>query len=119
MENGLPKTHKIWAAVHCGQVVNPEVAKTQVEGAAVFALSSLLQEIELNEGKLVQGNFDTFPVLRIQDMPEVTVDLVDTDAPPTGLGEPGVPPIAPAVANAVYRLTKKRARALPFNPSRV
>lgn len=114
VENGLPKVHRVWSAVHCGQVVNPECAKTQIEGAIVFGLSSLHQQIQLKNGVIPQANFDTYPVLRIQDMPTVHVDFVQTDVPPTGLGEPGVPAILPAVANAYYRLTKTRVRVLPF-----
>ena len=116
IEKGVPKIHQIWCAVHCGQVVNPEGAKTQVEGGIVYALSAALnQEIQVKDGQIVQGNFDTYPVMRIQDMPKVFVEFVKTDQPPTGLGEPGVPPAAPAVANAIYQLTKKRLRVLPFS----
>ncbi len=116
IENNKPKVHKIWSAVDCGKVVNPEGAKTQVEGAIVFGLSAALsQKIELKNGEISQGNFHDYPVMRIQDMPEVSVDFVATEDPPTGLGEPGLPPIAPAVANALYRLNKKRLRVLPFD----
>ncbi|MBC7386533.1 MAG: xanthine dehydrogenase family protein molybdopterin-binding subunit [Cryobacterium sp.] len=112
--NGSPRVHRVFSAVHCGQVVHPEIAKSQVEGAVIFGISSLFQEVALKDGVIPQTNFDTYPVLRIQDAPVITVDFVETDAPPTGLGEPGVPPIAPAVANALYRLTKARLRILPF-----
>jgi isoquinoline 1-oxidoreductase beta subunit len=116
LEKGKPRVHRVWCVVHCGQVVNPEGAKTQVEGAIVFGLSAAFhQHIEVENGEIVQTNFHDYPVLRIQDMPEVHVDFVKTDAPPTGLGEPGLPPIAPAVANAFYQLTKKRLRRLPFS----
>lgn len=114
--DNTPKVHKVWSAVHCGQVVNPEGAKTQVEGAIVLGLSAAFhQQIELKDGKIVQGNFDEYDVLRLQDMPEVSVAFVETDDAPTGLGEPGVPAIAPAVANALYKLTNKRLRKLPFS----
>ncbi|MBC7386354.1 MAG: xanthine dehydrogenase family protein molybdopterin-binding subunit [Cryobacterium sp.] len=112
--NGSPRVHRVFSAVHCGQVVHPEIAKSQVEGAVIFGISSLFQEVALKHGVIPQTNFDTYPVLRIQDAPVITVDFVDTETPPTGLGEPGVPPIAPAVANALYRLTKARLRILPF-----
>lgn len=115
MQDGRPKVHRVFAAVHCGQVVNPEGAKTQVEGAIAFGLSTLWQKIQLKDGDIVQQNYDTYPVIRMIDMPEVHVDFVQTDVPPTGLGEPGVPPIAPAVVNAMYKLTKKRVRALPLS----
>lgn len=114
--DGFPKVHKIWAAVDCGLVVNPEGAKTQVEGAIVYGLSAAFhQEIQVKDGQVVQGNFHEYNVLRMQDMPEVKVAFVKGAGSPTGLGEPGVPPAAPAVANAVYRLTKKRLRSLPFS----
>jgi isoquinoline 1-oxidoreductase beta subunit len=116
MVNGLPKVHRVWSAVHCGQVVNPEVAKTQVEGAIVFGLSSLQQQIQLKNGEILQQNFNNYPVLRMADMPVVDVQFVPSTDAPTGLGEPGVPAIAPAVANAIYKLTKKRLRVLPFSP---
>ncbi|RYZ71012.1 MAG: xanthine dehydrogenase family protein molybdopterin-binding subunit, partial [Proteobacteria bacterium] len=116
MVNGHPKVHRVWSAVHCGQVVNPETAKTQVEGGIVYGLSSLWQQIQVRDGEIVQKNYDTFPVMRIQDMPQVEVEFVPSNDPPTGLGEPGVPPAAPAVANAMYKLTQKRLRVLPFSP---
>lgn len=116
MVDGKPLVHKVWSAVNCGQVVNPEGAKTQVEGAVVFALSAALhQEIEIKDGQIVQTNFDNYPVLRIQDMPVVDVAFVESTEPPTGLGEPGVPPVGPALANAIYQLTNKRVRVLPMS----
>jgi len=115
MENGQPKVHRVWSAAHVGQVVNPAGATTQVEGAIVYGLSAALYgQIEVKDGRIVQSNFDDYPVLRMQDMPKVSVHFVKSSDHPTGLGEPGLPPVAPAVANAVYRLTKKRVRSLPF-----
>ncbi len=115
IENGLPRVHKVWCAAHCGQVVNPEVAKTQLEGGIVFGITSVLHhEITVKDGQIQQGNFKEMPVVRMFDAPVVHVEFVKTTDAPTGLGEPGVPPIAPAVANAVYQLTKKRVRVLPF-----
>jgi isoquinoline 1-oxidoreductase beta subunit len=113
--NGHPRVHRVLSAVHCGQVVNPDGAATQVEGAIVFGLSSLFQQIQVKNGEIVEQNYDTYPVLRMNEMPKVEVAFVESHDPPTGLGEPGVPPIAPAVANALYKLTKKRIRALPFS----
>jgi isoquinoline 1-oxidoreductase beta subunit len=116
IENGLPRIHKVWAAVNCGQVVNPEQARTQVEGGIVFGLSAALhQEITIRNGQVQQSNYDNYQVMRIQDMPQVMVEFVKTTEPPSGLGEPGVPPAAPAVANALFQLTKKRIRVLPFS----
>jgi isoquinoline 1-oxidoreductase subunit beta len=115
MVAGMPKIHKVWSAVHCGQVVNPEVAASQVESSIVFGLSAALyQEIEVKDGQIQQSNFDDYQVLRLQDMPKVSVEFVQTSEAPTGLGEPGLPPVAPALANAVYQLTQKRVRILPF-----
>jgi isoquinoline 1-oxidoreductase beta subunit len=117
LENGkTPRVHKVWAAVHCGQVVNPEVAKSQVESAIVYGLSAAFyQEVKIEKGQVVTSNFDDYPVLRINEMPEIDVAFVETHEPPTGLGEPGLPPIAPAVANALFALTQKRVRALPLS----
>jgi isoquinoline 1-oxidoreductase beta subunit len=115
MEKDWPKVHKVWSAVHCGQVVNPEVAKSQVESAIAFGLSAAYyQEIMIEEGRIVSANFDDYQVLRMNEMPRVEVQFVKTNAAPTGLGEPGVPPIAPALANAMFRLTGKRVRTLPL-----
>jgi isoquinoline 1-oxidoreductase beta subunit len=115
MVDGFPKVHHVWAAAHVGKVVNPEGVATQIEGGVVFGLSAILhQEIEFTGGQIVQGNYDQYPVIRMNDAPQVTVYLVDSNEPPTGIGEPGVPPIGPAVANAVFRLTQKRVRVLPF-----
>lgn len=115
MEKERPRVHRVWAAVHCGQVVNPEVAKGQIEGSIAFGLSALLyQEVIVEKGQIKSGNYDDYPVVRMNEMPEVKVAFVPSSDHPTGLGEPGVPPIAPAVTNAAYALTKKRLRNLPI-----
>ena len=115
MNKDWPLVHKVWSAVHCGQVVNPEVAKSQVESAIAFGLSAAYyQEIMIEEGRILSANFDDYQVLRMNEMPRVEVQFVKTNAAPTGLGEPGVPPIAPALANAMFRLTGKRVRTLPL-----
>ena len=106
---------RVVSAVHCGYVVNPQGAKTQVEGAIVYGLSACLKgEITLEKGRVVQNNFNDYPVLRMSQMPKVEVHFVETDSAPTGLGEPGLPPIAPAVANAIFKLNGRRLRKLPF-----
>lgn len=116
LEEDKPRVHRIWSAVHCGQVVNPAGAASQIEGGIVFGLSAFFhQKVELQNGEILQTNFHNYPVLRMAEMPEVSVAFVESDLPPTGLGEPGVPPIAPAVANALYQLTKKRTRVLPYS----
>ncbi len=115
LQKGVPMVHKVWAAVHCGTVVNPEGAKTQIESSIAFGLGAFLyQKIELEKGKIVQDNFDTFQVLRIEEMPNVMVEFVKTNDAPTGLGEPGLPPLAPAIANALFKLDGKRVRSLPY-----
>jgi len=115
-KDGEIQVHKVISAVHCGQVVNPEGAKGQVEGAIVYGLSAALAgEIKMEKGQIVTANFDTYPVLRSDKMPVVEVYFVPSHDTPTGLGEPGLPPIAPAVANALFQLTGKRIRKLPFS----
>ena len=116
-EKGETRVHKVWSAVHCGSVVNPEGAKSQVESSVAFGISAALyQKIRIDKGRIVTANFlnDDYRVLRIQEMPEVQVAFVSTQDTPTGLGEPGLPPVAPAIANALYRLTSKRVRRLPI-----
>jgi isoquinoline 1-oxidoreductase subunit beta len=114
-EGGDVKIHKITSAVHCGLVVNPDGAKTQVEGAVAFGLSAALRgEIKIANGQVVTSNFHDYQVLRLNEMPIVDVHFVKATGSPTGLGEPGVPPTAPAVANALFKLTGKRIRTLPF-----
>lgn len=116
MDGSTPKVHRVWAAVDCGQVVNPDVARTQVESAIVYGLSAAFrQKIEIRNGKPVQSNFHDYPLMQMREMPEVKVVFTASQAPPTGLGEPGTPPSAPAVANAIFRLTGRRLRSLPFS----
>ena len=112
----LPRVHKVWAAVDCGVAINPNVIRAQVEGGVGFGLGhALFAEITLGEGGVVeQSNFDTYRSLRIGEMPEVEVAIIASTANPTGIGEPGLPPIAPAVANAWRALTGKVVTRLPF-----
>jgi isoquinoline 1-oxidoreductase/isoquinoline 1-oxidoreductase beta subunit len=107
---------KVYAAIDCGVAVNPDVIKAQVEGAIIYGLSAALdQEITLAEGVVRQRNFDTFPPLRLIDCPEIVVHIIDSDDDPTGVGEPGLPPVAPAVANAVFAATGVRLRRMPLH----
>jgi isoquinoline 1-oxidoreductase subunit beta len=116
VRDGQPIVHQVWAAAHIGQVVNPEQAKTQVEGGVIYALSAALNgQIQFKDGQVVQQNFNDYTVVRMNEAPVVHVEFVPSHEAPTGLGEPGVPPTAPAVANAIYKLTKKRLRKLPFS----
>jgi isoquinoline 1-oxidoreductase beta subunit len=115
-KDGSIKVDRIICAVDCGTAINPDNIRSQVEGAVGFALSAALSgEITLNEGRVVQGNFDGYPLLRIGDMPAVEVHIVPSTAAPTGIGEPGVPPLAPAVANAIAAATGKFLHRMPFN----
>ncbi|MGH8444887.1 MAG: molybdopterin cofactor-binding domain-containing protein [Solimonas sp.] len=113
--NGLPKVDRVVVGIDCGTPVNPDVIRAQMEGCVGFALSAALYSaIDLEQGGAKQSNFHDYQILRIPDMPKVEVYIVPSQAAPTGVGEPGVPPLAPAVANALYRLTGKRVRSLPF-----
>ncbi|MFC5396318.1 xanthine dehydrogenase family protein molybdopterin-binding subunit [Bosea vestrisii] len=114
-EGGEPKVHKVWCAVDCGVAVNPDIIRAQMEGGIGFGLGhALYGELTLDQGKPVQGNFDSYRSLRINEMPEVEVRIVASTEKPTGVGEPGVPPIGPAVANALARLGRERPLSLPM-----
>jgi len=115
MRNGKVKVERVVCAVDCGVPVNPDVIRAQMEGCIGFALGALYYgEIELKAGRAVQRNFDTYRSLRIHEMPRVEVHIVPSTEKPSGVGEPGVPPLAPAVANAVAKLGGPRVRRLPF-----
>ena len=114
--DGSLKVDRIVAAVDCGTAVNPDNIRSQVEGSVGFALSAALhQEITLKEGRVEQANYDAFPLLRIDEMPAVEVHIVPSTAAPSGIGEPAVPPLAPAVANAIAAATGKRLYRMPFD----
>ncbi|AUH32227.1 xanthine dehydrogenase family protein molybdopterin-binding subunit [Paracoccus tegillarcae] len=117
--NGFPHVTRVWCAVDCGVAVNPNVIRAQVEGGIGYGLcAALFDEITLGEGGAVQqSNFDNYRMLRIAEMPAVEVEIIASDADPTGIGEPGVPPIAPAVMNAWRKLTGQTVRELPFTRS--
>ncbi|MAG20686.1 MAG: xanthine dehydrogenase family protein molybdopterin-binding subunit [Candidatus Marinimicrobia bacterium] len=107
--------HRVICAVDCGQVVNPSIVETQIESGIVYGLCATLKgEITIEKGRVVQSNFHDFPLLQIDEMPKIEVYVMDSSEPPTGVGEPGLPPIAPAVANAVFAATGKRVRKLPI-----
>jgi isoquinoline 1-oxidoreductase beta subunit len=113
--NNQLKVDRVVCAVDCGIAVNPDVIKAQMEGSIGFALAAALQgEITLENGKVKQGNFDTYPVLRISEMPKVEVYIVPSAEKPTGVGEPGVPPLAPALANAIFAATGRHITRLPI-----
>jgi len=113
--DGLPKVERVVCAVDCGTAINPDVVRAQMEGGIGYGLAAALwNEVTLVRGRVQQRNFDTYRPLRIGEMPAVEVHIVPSGAAPTGVGEPGVPPIAPAVANAFFQLTGQRVRRLPF-----
>ncbi len=112
---GEIKVEKVVCAVDCGTVINPDQVKAQMEGGIGFGLSSILaEEITLDGGEVQQANYDSYTPLRIEQMPVVEVHIVPSEAAPTGAGEPGVPPLGPALANSVFQATGKRVRVLPF-----
>jgi isoquinoline 1-oxidoreductase beta subunit len=114
--NRQPKVHRVVCALDCGIAVNPDNIRAQIEGGVGFGLGAVLKSrLMLAGGRVVEGNFDGYDVLRFDEMPAVDVHIVPSTAKPTGVGEPGVPPIGPAVANAFYQATKRRVRVLPFN----
>nr|WP_036236484.1 xanthine dehydrogenase family protein molybdopterin-binding subunit [Massilia sp. JS1662] len=117
VEKGVPKLHKVTAGVHCNMAVNPLSIEAQVQGAVLAALGTTLPgaAITFRDGVVEQKNFDDYTVARMPDMPHVEVFIVPSADPPTGMGEPGLPPLAPAFANAIFHLTGKRLRKLPFD----
>jgi len=112
---GRIKVHKVVCAIDCGKTVNPDTIKAQMEGGIIFGLTAALYgKITFNDGRVVQGNFDDYEMLRIDGTPEIEVHIMESDESVGGVGEPGVPPIAPAVANAVFAARGVRLRQLPF-----
>jgi isoquinoline 1-oxidoreductase beta subunit len=111
---GRVKVHRVCAAVDCGDVINPDTATAQVEGGIIFGLSAaLFNEVTIEAGRVAQTNFNDLPMPKLADSPSISVEFVRSGAALGGLGEPGVPPVAPAIANAVFALTGKRVRSLP------
>jgi isoquinoline 1-oxidoreductase beta subunit len=114
-DDGRPRAHKVWSSVDCGRIVNPDGAAAQITGGIIMALSSCLDEaITLEQGAVVQSNFHDYPLLKLAQAPDVDVHFMQSNASMGGLGEPGVPPTAPALANAIFAATGKRIRQLPF-----
>jgi isoquinoline 1-oxidoreductase beta subunit len=115
-KSGAPKVERVVCAVDCGVAVNPDMVRAQMEGGIGYGLGAILKSrITLDGGKVVEGNFDGYEVLRVNEMPRVEVHIVKSAEDPKGVGEPGVPPIGPALANAFFRATGKRMRILPFD----
>jgi isoquinoline 1-oxidoreductase subunit beta len=115
LESGRPKVLRVVCAIDCGTVVNPGIVAQQMESSVVFALTAALHSrIEIHEGVVQQGNFHQYPMIQMASAPVVETWIVASESQPAGVGEPGVPPLAPAVANALFALTGKRLRALPL-----
>ena len=109
------RVHRVVCALDCGQPINPMGIEAQVQGGIAFGLGAALHgAITFREGRVQQSNFHDYQVLRMEEMPRVDVHIVKSSAKMGGIGEPGLPPIAPAVGNAVFALTGKRLRSLPF-----
>jgi isoquinoline 1-oxidoreductase beta subunit len=117
---GAVKVHRVVCAIDCGRIVNPDTIKAQMESGITFGLSAALYgAITLKNGRVEQGNFHDYPLVSMETMPEVEVYIIDSIEPPGGVGEPGVPPIAPAVANALFAVTGARVRSLPMTPEKI
>jgi isoquinoline 1-oxidoreductase subunit beta len=114
------RVHRVVCAVDCGRIVNPDIIAAQMESAVVFGLSAALHDaITLKDGRVEQGNFDDYPLLAMDETPRVEVHIVRSTEAPGGIGEPGVPPVAPAVANALFAATGARVRSLPMTRANV
>ncbi len=117
-EDNLPKVERVVVAADCGIAINPDIIKAQLEGGMGFGLSAaMFASVDLEDGRVVQSNFHDYRVLRINEMPDVEVHIVTSKEKPTGIGEPGTPPVAPAIANAWAKLTGQRIFTLPFTHS--
>ena len=118
--NGAVKVNRIVAAVDCGPFVNPDTIKAQIEGGIIEALSTTLkEEVMFSNGGVKSDNFDDYKIIRMSEIPEIEVHIVKSNERIGGIGEPGVPPLAPAVANAVFNATGARIRRIPLTPQRV
>jgi isoquinoline 1-oxidoreductase beta subunit len=115
-DDGVPTVHGVYSALDCGVIVNRDRVRAQVEGAAIYGMSLALHgRITARNGAIEQSNFHDYPVVRMDEAPRtMEVHLIDSDALPTGVGEPGVPPVAPAITNAIYAASGNRIRELPI-----
>ncbi|MBW4055067.1 MAG: xanthine dehydrogenase family protein molybdopterin-binding subunit [Proteobacteria bacterium] len=119
-KKGTITVHRVVCAIDCGRIVNPDTIKAQMESGIIFGLSAVLYgAITLKNGRVEQGNFDTYPLVRMEATPKVEVTIIKSGDSPGGVGEPGVPPIAPAVANALFAACGARVRSLPITPDKI
>ena len=119
-KTGKIKVHRVVAAVDCGPVINPDSLVAQIEGAVIMALSTALkEEVRFAKGGVASANFDDYPLIRMSEVPEIEVHMIQSTDKIGGIGEPGVPPLAPAVANAFFNATGVRIRRIPLTPARV
>ncbi len=115
--NSRVKVHKVYCSVDCGQTVNPMTIRAQIQGSIIFGMGATLNsEITVKEGRVNESNFDDYPVVRFNESPQIKVVVLENNEKPGGVGEPGLPPIAPAIANAVFAASGKRFRKLPILP---
>jgi isoquinoline 1-oxidoreductase beta subunit len=118
VEKGEVKVHRVVCVVDCGLVINPDTVRAQMEGGIIFGLTAALKTaITLKDGRVEQSNFHDYQMVRIFESPEIEVHIIPSGENPTGVGEPGVPPVAPALANAIFAVTGKRIRRLPIRAS--
>jgi isoquinoline 1-oxidoreductase beta subunit len=115
MEGDVPRVHKVWCAVDCGTVVNPAIVRDQMEGGIIYGLTAALRgKVSIDGGRVRESNFTDYSVMRMDEAPEIEVVLVPSGDAPGGVGEPGTPPIAAALTNALFALTGGRIRDLPI-----
>jgi isoquinoline 1-oxidoreductase beta subunit len=115
LNEGRPQVRRVVCAIDCGTVVNPQIVAQQMEGGVIFGLTAALHgEITIKRGRVEQRNFPLYEMVRMAGSPRIEIHIVASSEPPGGVGEPGTPPLAPAVANALFALTGKRLRSLPL-----
>jgi isoquinoline 1-oxidoreductase beta subunit len=113
--NNRVRVHKVTVAADCGQIIHPGIVEAQLSGSVIAGLTAALYgEITIEKGRVTQANFNDYPMMRMREIPEIRVSLVESHEEPGGVGEPAVPPIAPAVTNAIFALTGQRVRKLPI-----
>lgn len=114
--SGAIDVERVHAAIDCGRAINPGQVETQIQGAVIDALGAALrQKVTIRDGRAEQSNFHDYPLLRIEEAPSVAVSIVEIGSPLGGVGEPGIPPVAPALTNALFAATRQRVRSLPLS----